>query len=86
VLGVATNQKLIALRDTCCDRNTLAGAHFILPFGALFAALIVPALLGWSDLKDLLRHIVQWSASGKTCLRKNSIVYIKNKERSRIEA
>lgn len=39
---------------------SLTEAHSILPLGPLFAALIVLAFLGWSDVKDFLRRIVQW--------------------------
>jgi membrane protease YdiL (CAAX protease family) len=39
---------------------SLSEAHSILPLGPLFAALIVLAFLGWSDVKDFLRRILQW--------------------------
>ena len=39
---------------------SLLEAHSILPLGPLFAALIVLAFIGWSDVKDFLRRIVQW--------------------------
>ena len=35
-------------------------AHSLLPIGPLFAALIVLAFFGLSDVKDFLRAIVQW--------------------------
>ena len=39
---------------------SLFEAHSLLPLGPLFAALIVLSFLGWSNVKDFLRHIVQW--------------------------
>jgi len=39
---------------------SLFEAHSLLPLGPLFAALIVLAFLGRSNMKDFLRHIVQW--------------------------
>jgi CAAX protease family protein len=39
---------------------SLSEAHSLLPLGPLFAALIVLAFFGWSEVKDFLRHIVQW--------------------------
>lgn len=39
---------------------SLFEAHSILPIGPLFAALIVLAFFGGSQVKDFLRHIVQW--------------------------
>ena len=37
--------------------------HSILPIGPFFAALIVLAFLGWSEVKAFLRRIVQWKIS-----------------------
>lgn len=37
--------------------------HSILPIGPLFAALIVLAFFGWSDVKDFLRRVAQWQVS-----------------------
>ena len=39
---------------------SLFEAHSLLPLGPLLAALIVLSFLGWSSVKDFLRHIVQW--------------------------
>ncbi len=39
---------------------SLFEAHSLLPLGPLLAALIVLAFWGWSNVKDFLRHIVQW--------------------------
>lgn len=39
---------------------SLFEAHSILPIGPLFAALIVLAFFGGSQVKDFLRHIVLW--------------------------
>ena len=42
---------------------SLFEAHSLFPLGPLFAALIVLAFFGWSDVKDFLRRIVQWRVS-----------------------
>lgn len=42
---------------------SLFESHSILPIGPLFAALIMLAFFGWSDVKDFLRRIAQWRVS-----------------------